>query len=71
MEQNSWDGFKKGEGSEKEMHPPGGNIRGIMSVDSNEENDPQDISYWNYWNGDEYVSPDDKNDIIVKCIQGM
>ena len=25
---------------------------------------------WKYWNGDGFVSPDEKNDIIVECIEG-
>ena len=37
---------------------------------NSEAYDPQDVLSWQYWNGDEFVSPDEKNDIIVECIEG-
>ena len=52
----------------------GGTIRGITSDRYNEVDDrvddPRVILSWQYWNGDEFVPPDEKNDIIVECIEG-
>ena len=49
----------------------GNTISGITSVDDNEVDDPQHMLSWNYYSGDEWVVPDEKNDIIVECIDGM
>ena len=46
----------------------GEKIRGITSSDN--VDDPRDILSWRYWNGDEFVSPDEENDIIIECIEG-
>ena len=48
----------------------GNTLSGISSVDDNEVDDPQHMVSWNYSNGDEWVV-DEKNDIIVECIDGM
>ena len=45
----------------------------ILSSDDetydDETYDPQDVLSWLYWNGDEWLSPDEKNDIILQCIE--
>ena len=49
----------------------GSTMRGITSADNNEVDDPQHMVSWKYYHGDEWVVPDEKNDIIVECIDGM
>ena len=44
-------------------------VGGGTSFGNSEAYDPQDVLSWNYWNVDEFVSPDEKNDIIVECIE--
>ena len=41
---------------------------GIISEEINELASPQNIFSWKYWDGSEWTFPDDKNDIIVECI---
>ena len=48
-----------------------GNIGATMKGITAAGNDPQHITSWKYYNGDEWMSPDEKNDIIVECIDGM
>ena len=46
----------------------GEKIRGITSCRCDGDvDDPRDILSWRYWNGDKFVSPDEKNDIIIEC----
>ena len=43
--------------------------QGKESLGNSETYDPQDVLSWLYWNGDEWLSPDEKNDIILQCIE--
>ena len=40
---------------------------GIISERYSDVDDPRVILSWRYWKGDELVSPDEKNDIIIEC----
>ena len=49
----------------------GSTVGGITAFENNEVDDPQHIVSWKYNKDNEWVSPNEKNDIIVECSDGM